>query len=190
MGRVITGTLVGGIVAFIWGMTIWMYTPLFNNALNELPKEKRVMSFMQKAGLETGAYVFPAWPEDMKDEEAVAEHEEKYSKGPLGFLVYSAEGKTPMDPKVFAKGFGLNLLAAFVLSIILYKNAKPCFKCRFLTVFMIGIFAAIVGPGMNWNWMHYPNDFTIASIIDYLGASAVLGLVLAAIVKPTKQVEA
>jgi hypothetical protein len=55
---------------------------------------------------------------------------------------------------------------------------------RVLFVAGLGLFLAVAMDAQNWNWMHFPPDWTRGFVLDHLGGMAACGVALGAIVKP------
>ena len=53
-----------------------------------------------------------------------------------------------------------------------------------LFVFLLGVFASLVGPGADWNWWGFPANFSLAMAGDLLIAWLLVGVVQAALIKP------
>ena len=184
MGRLLLGTVIGGVVLFAWGFASWMFLDLHHLDVDPiLPDEAAVVKALE--GTERGVYWIPGGSQDteMGSDEYKA-WEEKHKKGPTGFLVYDPKGSDPMSTTVMAIGVGINLLTAFAVALLLQLAASRSFIKRFLMVFLVGVAVALVMDAQGWNWQGFPDDWVRGFVLDHLGGFAALGIVLAAIVRP------
>ncbi|MCA9031862.1 MAG: hypothetical protein KDA66_13695, partial [Planctomycetaceae bacterium] len=137
-------------------------------------------------------YAFPGYPEmadDATAEDQTAAREEftkAHEAGPIYSIYYSPSGMTPMGPDTMGKGFALDLLAAGLAAFIVSQLAAngASFFVRWRTVFVMGLFTCIVAYGALWNWMAFPDRFTIDMMLDVAICWSLVGVVIAAIVRP------
>ena len=184
MSRVLIGALVGGIALFAWSYAAWMFLDIHRLDRDPLlSNEDAVIQAL--AGEERGVYWIPGAKADHDmDSPEHKEWEEKYKRGPRGFLVFDPEGGEPMSAKTMAIGGGINILVALVIALILKGSGVRSFFGRFFMVVGIGIVVALVMDVSNWNWMNYPLDWTRGFVIDHVAGMAIVGFLLAMIVRP------
>jgi hypothetical protein len=125
----------------------------------------------------------------MTDHPSKAEQEawmDKYRRGPAGLLLYRPVGGEPMTPRQFAVQIAGDVAIGLVAAVLLAGTG--CWMRTFLArvgfVSLLGVlpFLAINLP--YWNWYGFPATFTLAQLADRLLGFVIVGLVLAAIVKP------
>lgn len=186
MKRVLIGAVVGAIVLFVWQYAAWMFLGIHSMDHEPvLAKEDAVIAALE--GTEHGVYWLPGISEaDHKDpdSEGFKAWEKKYERGPRASIVYDPEGGTPMSPKVMGMGFVINVFIVLVVALMLRAAGIGSLFGRVVFVAGFGVFTALVMDIQNWNWMNYPNDWTRGFIIDHIAGMAILGVVLAFIVKP------
>src|SRR3990170_4530509 len=125
MGRVLIATVVGAVVLFAWGMAAWMVLPLHDGSIKRISDETVVATLLQKQGLKTGVYMYPAMPEpgagmpQQEIEKAEAEWKERHTNGPIFSIYYTTEGSEPMPPKMMAGGWVINFIAVCIASVLL-----------------------------------------------------------------------
>jgi len=139
---------------------------------------------LQESISERGFYMFPA-KQGVPDEQFA----EQYEKGPVGLVVYRPTGFRPTSIVQRGIQFGTNLLASLVAAFI----ASRCvggIVTRVMVVSSLGIIAWLSVNVPYWNWYSFPPGMTIASLINHVIGWALVGVVLAVIVKrPTTTVK-
>ncbi len=189
MVRVIVAALIGGILLFVWGFVSWTVLTWHNTSGGQLPNEEIVVAAMQGNITESGIYWIPGMAREpaASDEAKKAAEEawmERHRAGPIGMLVYHPEGREPMMPKVFAQGLGLSFLSALIAAVLLVSSGIGNYVGRVAFVTMLGLFVGITADMSEWNWFSFPMDWTLANVGDRLVGWLLVGLVMAAIVKP------
>ena len=191
MVRIILAGLLGGAVLFGWGAVSRMVLGEVWHQGDTLPSEDRMVAALQTTGTESGIYFFPGRP-DLKGlspeekEAGTAAWSERHRIGPIGLLVYRDPGYEPMDRMVFVRGFIINvvmaLLAAWVLSMA--ASSIGGYMGRVVFVGLIGLFTGVWAHMVDWNWLSYPLRYSVEMTADTVIGSLLMGLVLAAIIKP------
>ena len=69
MKAVIKGTIVGGIIAFIWGAVSWMVLPWHMNTMEHFKSDSSVQATILRNAPKSGVYVIPNPHEFKKDAE-------------------------------------------------------------------------------------------------------------------------
>ncbi|MEZ5940183.1 MAG: hypothetical protein R3C18_02245 [Planctomycetaceae bacterium] len=189
--RLLLATLAGGAVCYIWGVLAWLALPVHSQTMTELPDEAAVTSALEAQNLVEGVYAVPGYPEmadDATAEDQTAAWEEftkAHQAGPVYSIYYRPKGMTPMGPDTMGKGFALDLLAAGIAAFIVSQLAAngASFFVRWRTVFVMGLFTCIVAYGALWNWMAFPDRFTIDMMLDVAICWSLVGLVIASIIR-------
>jgi hypothetical protein len=183
MIRIIAGSVVGAIVLFAWGWLAWGVLDL-HKAVESVPNEAAVVAELKSID-RSGTYYFPGMSEDA-DEATQEAWAARHKQGPVGFLVYRAEGCEPMDAMMMVKGFALSFVAALVAAIVLAASALKLYLARVFVVALMGVFVAVSADLAYWNWMYFHTDYTIGMVIDHVVGAALLGVAVGAIVRPAK----
>ena len=186
MAKALLGAALGAVAMFVWGFVSW--TVLQFHTVNSFDNSTTVAESMRSSGAESGVYFIPAMPGTTDQESAeFKKFKEQHERGPVAFVVYSAEGKKAMDPLSMAKGFAV-MFASTLVVVFLLMNAKIAnYLGRVLFVVSFGLFAAVFSEGSNWAWFHFPMQWTIQMALDHLIAWGLAGVVIAALVKPASR---
>lgn len=198
MVRVVIAGLVAGVALFMWGFASWVVLTWHNRTFRELPQEKDlVAAFREHLPLtdsqttQSGAYRIPWIVEseletDEARQKAEIDWRNRHLDGPVAYLFYSEDGSDPMAPQRLAAGVGLDMLIGFfaALAVFIALPGRPNFFLRVGLVLAMGFFTVLMTHVTDWNFMYRPDDYTLIMCADNLIGSLVVGIVVAAIVRP------
>jgi hypothetical protein len=188
--RVILAALLAAVAFFLWGYLFWMVLPLGSAALEEEPfGGESLANGMTKVLPNTGVYFipFPPNPQTVTEKEREA-FEERHRQGPIVRIFYTKAGTEPAGPSLMIVGFVHNLVVALLIAIVLALTAPalPTYTQRVGVVFLIGAVAA-VWLGLNEViWFYHPWKYELYQASYVLVGGLVMGLVMAAIIKPRR----
>ncbi|MGH1362225.1 MAG: hypothetical protein ACRBF0_01635 [Calditrichia bacterium] len=187
MKNFIVPGIAAGVALFIWAAVSWMVIPWHNATINNMPNGEEIAALMKENLTEHQVYHYPGFPLEQSDSEMEAMFN-KMKQGPnMHFMVYNPNGVDPMSPMSFLAALIMNILtgiaAAWLLLMALPKLNGTMEKVLFMLT--VGTIAMLVGPLANWNWWHFPADFTLVMIADMAVSWVIVGLILAKMVKPT-----
>lgn len=186
MARVLIGALVAGIVLFAWQWAAWTVLEIHKLDADPLLKqEDAVVAALD--GEARGVYWIPgAQQTHDTDSPEYKAWEEKYKRGPRGFLIYDPEGADPMDTRTMLIGGATTLLIGLVLALMVRGARHRTFLGRWLLVIGVGLVLALVMDVQGWNWQNMPDDWTRGYVIEHVAGMAIVGFLLALIVKRTE----
>ncbi len=187
MVRVLVGALLGAAVLFVWSAVSWMVIPW--HRMEAIKKEDAVIRALRASDTLRGVYWIPGPPEGARGEEgpeARASWAQRHRDGPVAMMVYDPEGSEPMPLAVFFKGFALNFATALVAAILLAIAAPAVrgYAGRAFLVTLVGLYVGLSTGMASWNWMNYPLRYCLEMSADSAIGALLLGLVLAAVVRP------
>lgn len=189
--RIAVAGLLGGVVLFAWGAISWMAFPLHTWTIKSFPNDGELLKTVRDSGETGGFYHFPGLPhgEGWSEEErriAMDAWEKKLRQGPVGIVVFSAAGQGSMEPVMLAAGFVIQVIASIVAACLLFiaRRELRYYFSRVFFVTLLGFFAFLVGPLVEWNYWGYPLNFTLMIGVDLLVGWFLCGLLLARLVKP------
>jgi len=188
MGRTLVAAVIGALAVFAWGFVSWTVLDLYGFALKSLPNSDAVVSDLKNNIPTTGAYFFPARP-DMANEEAIAAWSAAHRTGPVGMILFRAEGREPMPPTLMVRGFSITLVGALAVALLMRAMNIRSFIRRVFFAILLSVFALAATHVQQWNWFHFPDEYTTALVIDVMAGWTLGGAVIAALLRP-KKVEA
>ena len=183
MKRTVIAGAVGGIVFFIWSAIAHMFLPIGSMGVKTFD-DSAVLPALQQSVTEPGFYIFPgmdmtgnATPEEQR------EWEDRYQAGPIGVLVYSPSGDTPMSAAnmiwELLSNIVAGIFAAWIISLIPTTLGR-----RAAIVTAIGLIAWLSVSVSHWVWFKFPFAFTIGEGLDQVIGWLLAGLVMSAMIKP------
>lgn len=193
MLRVFFGGLLAAVVVFAYLMASWMVLDFHRGTIHPLPAAWQTVLTAGDQDAQSGVYAAPmppasdptASPEELQRrlDEFMAQHR----RGPLVTVMYHLDGAEPFSSELLAKGFGIDVLAAWIAAVILHlgRSAFYSYGHRVVVVTLLGVFTAVVAHGGYFVWMSFEWSFTLAMACDVVVSWLLAGLVLAAIVKET-----
>jgi hypothetical protein len=174
---ILLGGILGGIALFMWGGLSHMALGLGNVGIENI--QKPVYDVMKTSIPRQGFYFFPE--SDMK-----GTIKDEYKGGPVGILIYKPTGAGASMTGQLINEAILNIVQALIAAFLLSLTTKLSrYPERVGFVFLLGILGAIATNIEYWNWYGFPSNYTMGAIVDKLVGFLVVGLVVAAFVKPT-----
>jgi hypothetical protein len=184
--RVFFAALIAAVLGFAWGFIFWGVLGAGSMIMAPLPQEATVKEALVNAGLASGVYVYP-FPAKMDDEEDVRRAQEQHMKGPIMQIAYRPDGGPPMPPEQYVKGvvhyFAVALIAGALLAMA--RSSLPRYGSRVLFVLLLGLLATVWAHWADAIWFADPWPYTAGRGLESLVTALIMGLVLAAIIKPT-----
>ncbi len=190
MKNQLLGGIVGGVILFFWGALVWAVLPLHTDWMKTPVNEDAVLAAMKGSMGEKGVYYLPAMP--ARENRTPAEYEalqkeqqRKMEAGPAAMVVYAPAGMPSASAGRMILGLVISFLSAFLASWLLARSTafNAGYLARVAFCGVLGVFVSVVIHLVNFNWMGYPGDYTVAMIVDTVGGWIVAGLGIAAIVK-------
>ena len=136
--------LLSAVIVFVASSIIHMALPLHKNDYRKLPDEEKVMDALRAAGVTPGpAYHFPhCTHKEMKSPEM----QEKFKKGPVGFLTLLPSGPVNMG-KFLGLWFLFCLIVAVFTAYLTGRTVAP--GTQYLLVFRVAGTVAFMGYGLG-----------------------------------------
>lgn len=177
--RIFYATLLGAVIAFIWGFVSWALLP-WHKPLTFKNSTEMVDAILENTS-EHGMYMLPSPGKDgMPDAEAIEE-------GPFVYAVVRPK-KLPgswSQYKPMIMSYVVNLILAFIIALLMQNRSH--YRSKALVGFVLGLFAGITASLPLNIWMELPITETLARFFDPLIAWTIAGLAMAAIVKKPKR---
>lgn len=190
MARVLLAAVLGAITVFTWGFVSWNVLNLYGFAFKNMPNASAIVPAIQASMPADGTYVFPIMPDfDQMDAEqrkaAEADWAQRHTTGPIGMVMYRANGTDPMHWSVMARGFAFLFAAAFALSCLMYGLRLRTTSFRLAFTLLVVAFGMMVSHAQQWNWLFMPDTYTMALVADTFAGWILGGGVIAMLVRPS-----
>jgi len=185
MNKLIVPSLLAAVAVFIWTAISWMLLGWHEVDMKGIT-DSSLAKQMQTSMTEPGIYFYPGYSET-GEELSMEEWTELRKAGPMvHFMVYDPVGAEWNMGTSMIKSFIINFISAFIAGVLLMMTLaqNPSFWRRVIFVMMLGMFAAFVGPFIEWNWWSYPTGYSMINAVDFCVTWFFAGLVLAWRIKP------
>jgi hypothetical protein len=153
------------VLVFIASSIIHMALQIHKREYKKLPEEKNLLEAMLKAGIPRGEYMFPC-AASLKDAKT-PEMQEKYRKGPCGFMTIVPSG-VPSMFKNLVLWFLYSVLISVFVAYVAGRTLGP--GTEYLPVFRVAGGVAIIAytaghfPGSIWKGT--PWGTTLKHVLD------------------------
>lgn len=182
MGKaLIKGTLIGGIIIFVWMLISWTVIPWHCWTMKEFIDETEVAQTLLENTTEDGFYPIPnichLYEGEMKDKL------KELKEGPFAFISIRREGYDFKAVKPHIISFIIWLISALIVTYILLHCRLGSYWKRVWVVTLLGLLVGVAGMLPGWTWWGFPFDFVFLNLLDFVIAWFLAGLALGAIAK-------
>jgi hypothetical protein len=172
MKKLIIGSLVGGLLIFIWQTLSWTALQLHDKGLAYTPKQDSVMQFLSSQFSEDGSYYMPRLEKAGTTDE-MEKHMEAMKGKPYALVQYYQSFDASMGVNI-AKGLVINIVMVAFLCWILMKIPSGNPGTTFTVCLFVGVIVFINSPYTGHIW--YPRADIMAHFIDALVSWALCGV--------------
>jgi len=151
MNKQLVGTLVAGLILFLWQFVSWNVLQFHRAEMEYTPKQDQIMEALVQLDLEDGHYMVPAVPDGATMEEEEELIESMIGK-PWATLSYYKSFEMTMGMSMI-RGFLLDLFSAFLLVWVLMKFRENDFMTSVFTSLAIGTIGYLTIPYLHQVWM-------------------------------------
>ena len=137
MNKTLIGTIVGGIILFIWGFLSWSVLNLHGSHTEYTAQQTEILDCLEKSGISEGEYFLPNVPPGTPADQHQKTMEANAGK-PWATIAYHKQMSASMGMNLF-RGFIINLLSVFLLCFILGKIPDLNFNTTMLCTLCVGI---------------------------------------------------
>ncbi|HKD80944.1 MAG TPA: hypothetical protein VKH81_14705 [Candidatus Angelobacter sp.] len=184
--KIVIAGILGGIVLFIWGGIWHEVLPFQLNGLRSLPTEQALET---KGKLtDAGVYVSPGYAVPDSASFAARLHSMRElartrTNEPRQFLVYHPVAR-PITARPFVVEFFTNIVQALIAGFLVAQARLQRYSSRLGFIVVLGLLASITTNISFSNFYGFPVGFITTNIIFVAIGYFLIGLVVAAMVKP------
>jgi hypothetical protein len=183
----VLGTILGGLVAFVWSSISWEVLPWHEKPILSFQNDEEVSAMIRTHTVKSGVYILPGSSmEGMTSEQkkaAQAALMEKMQKGPVMFAAIRRDGFGS-----YTQGLVIQLLslmaAAFLLTWLALQTSGLSYGKRVLFLAVVGLAAGVITELPYWNWWGFSGMYTTVMIADATLTWLFAGLVIAKVAQP------
>ena len=172
MKKTIIGTVVGGIILFMWQFLSWTILDLHRPAQNYSPKQDSILTYLSTNLEKEGGYYLPGAPKGTSFEEM-----EKMAANNVGKPWASIQYHSSLEYNMglsMARSFAVNVAIVWILIWFLGKFAKNNFTTTITASLLTGILVYLNAPYTGHIW--YPMFDIRAYLIDFIVMWGVTGI--------------
>ena len=185
MKNVLIAALLGALTVFLFGFVVYGVLGLHLKTISSFENPSAVAAMLKANAPEAGMYFLP----NVSDAEGKMVEEDAYKAaakaGPWAMLSIHPAGRDMEDVTPMGRGFVIEFLAALVAACMV-RNMRPnsSYGCRVLLVASLGVFAGLVDPILNWNWLGDAISFSFFTAGMHVLTWLLGGLVIAKFAVP------
>jgi len=173
MKKWLIGSLVGGILVFLWQFLSWTILPIHSGEAKYTPAEKEILKSL--SGLKAGMYMLPTAPPEASSMDDHKKLAKEMDGKPWATVIYRTEYKNDMV-RPMIRGFLVDVFLVFLLIYILTRGGTPTPIRVFAGSVALGFFTFLVGPYTMHNWFQTPAETYTGHLIDGFVAWGLCGL--------------
>lgn len=179
-------TIVGGLIAFVWGILSWLVLPWHSVAIERFENEASVANVIRDNAMKDGVYILPnmyeanipGTSEEVRQELLVSN--EIMQNGPHMFCAVRLNGKNPYSSGAsYVRALIFQFVTAFLITWLLLKTKNQSYMDRVWFVACVALIGGILYFLPAWNFMCFPLGFAIVGIIDFVIGWFLAGLAIA-----------
>jgi hypothetical protein len=174
--QLILGSLLGGIILFLWSFIAWEFIPWPGQPLKAFNNEAAVEQAIVSNAAGSGNYIMPNPHKPGLSSEQQQAMMEKITQGPMVFASVRLGPMRPFSVLLIVQ-LVTQLLSAFIATFLLLKTCGLSFGQRVMFVAACGVLIFVAGKLDEWVWW----SFSSAYLMMEFGA-IVIGWILAALV--------
>jgi hypothetical protein len=172
MKKIFFGSLVGGILIFIWQFLSWYVLELHRPAYDYTPKQESILEYLNTQFDSSGGYLMPSFPKGASTEERETNMKDAEGK-PWVQLSYHTSLNTGMGMNM-AKNLVTNILMVILFCWIISGYAANSFGKTFLAAIFTGLIVFFHGVYTQHIW--YETFDLGAHLADYLVSWGLTGI--------------
>jgi hypothetical protein len=190
MKALVLGTILGGLVAFVWSSVSWEVIGWHEKTMVNFQNEDEVSAVIASHAQVDGTYLLPGGPltaglTPEQKKAAQASTMEKMQKGPIMVAAVRRGGFGS-----FSRGLIIQLLslmaAAFLLTWLLLQTSGLSYARSVAFLAIVGLSASVIVDLPNWNWWGFSGAYTAVNLADSTITWLLAGLVIAKVARPKK----
>ena len=177
MKKIVLGTVLGGLAAFLWSSVSWELVGWHEKTMVNFRNEDEVAAVISSHAPRDGTYLLPG---HQPTEAAVME---KMKKGPIVVAAVRRGGFGSFSQAMIAQVLSL-MAAAFLLTWLFLQTRGLSYARRVAFLAVAGLAASVIVDLPNWNWWGFSGAYTVVNLADTTITWLLAGLVIAKVAVP------
>ena len=150
MNKIVIGSIVGGILIFLWQFLSWGAVNFHEPAQRYTDKQDAIMGFLNSQNLEEGGYIMPSLPKTASQEEWKTMMKETEGK-PWASIQYHKEMKHNMTMNII-RALLVDILTVYLLCWILRRFNILTFTNVLIASLLTGLIVFLNAPYTHYIW--------------------------------------
>jgi hypothetical protein len=172
MKKLVIGSIVGGILIFIWQTLSWAMLNLHHANQEYTPKQDSILQYLSSQFPEDGSYMVPNYPPGISREDMEKQMDANKGK-PWAQIQYHKTMNIDMTSNII-KGLIVDIVMVAFLCWILMKISPAGFGTIFIACLFIGIIVFMNSPYTIHIW--YPKADIMVHLTDALVSWGLCGI--------------
>lgn len=172
MKRLIIGSLVGGILIFLWQSLSWTVLKVHDKEYKQAPAQDSLISYLNSQLSEEGQYFIPI-PDKSASPDARQKYMEEMKGKPWAVVNFHKAYDASMAGNI-VRALIASIVLAFFVCWVLMKNTNSGFLTTFISCILIGVAGYLFFPYSGVIWFKNPGAMTY--LIDALVSWGLCGL--------------
>jgi hypothetical protein len=171
MKKFFIGSIVGGIILFIWQAVSWTALPLHKTAYNYTDKQDTIINFLSTQFSENGQYMIPTAKPGTESSEQMNSMKGK----PWAVISYHKEYSASMTGNMI-RGLLVDILAVMLFIRLLAKTGHPSFANIFMSSITLGLICFLFFSYTPHIWFETPMIAVSSDLLDAIVGWGLCGL--------------
>ena len=177
MKKLLLGSILGGLVIFIWQFLSFSLLELHRPSTQYTPKQAEVLSYLNTQFDKSGSYLLPNYPDNASMDVQQKLNEQSMGK-PWAIISYHTSMDANMTMNMI-RGLMVNIFMVALLCMIISRLARKTFANILQVSLAVGLIIFLNVPYTNHIWFQ---SFDLnAYLVDALVAWGLTGLILGAV---------
>lgn len=172
---VFLSSIVGGVVAFVWGFISWVIIPWHSADMHRFQDVEAVADVVAQNAPVDGIYMYH--PMEMQS---------SYDGMPFIFTSVNRAHAQEKQTLPLIRGFIIQVVSAFFISWLLIRTKSRKYWDLVTVSAVIGLVAGILTYLPAWNWWGIPTGYAAVGLIDSVITWFLAGLVMAKFLEKVK----
>ena len=176
--QLILGSVLGGIVLFVWSFIAWTFIPWPGEPLRSFTNEGAVEQAIVSNAPVSGMYILPNPHKTGVTPEQQTAAEEKLMRGPMVFASVRLGAMRPF-PVLLITQLLVYIISALIVTFLLLKTVGLSYGQRVIFVTVCGLLIFLGGKMDEWVWWSFSTTYVLIELVVLVVGWTLAGLVIA-----------
>jgi hypothetical protein len=174
MKKWLIGSLVGGLLLFIWQFIAWPAAKLHDAEFKYHPKQEEIRNYLSSVIKEDGQYVMPRSAPDATNDQMKADMQNMFGK-PYAVVSYKSVYEANMVVALI-RGFVVDIVIALLLIFLISSRTYVSVGSAWITALAAGLIGFLFYPYTENIWFQTPTAVVMGALMDWFVGYTLLGV--------------